>query len=99
APAGAPLFPYTTLFRSQGIAVRGRNVVADCVAVVAKDQCVHPVREYLESLTWDGTKRIQKWLVDYLGATGNPEYLSAVGRCWLRSEEHTSELQSREKLV
>src|SRR5690606_2427714 len=71
--------------QEQGIAVRGRNVVADCVAVVAKDQCVHPVREYLESLTWDGTERIRKWLVDYLGATGNPEYLSAVGRCWLIS--------------
>jgi len=67
------------------IAVRSKNVVSDCVSLVAKDASVHPVREYLNALEWDGRDRIDWWLEVYLGAKGNPDYLTEVGRSWLIS--------------
>lgn len=49
----------------------------------------HPVRAYLEGLTWDGTPRVGSWLAAYLGADGSDSdrgrYIAAVGRCWLIS--------------
>src|SRR5665213_1097285 len=42
----------------------------------------HPVREYLDSLKWDQTPRIDTWLKDYGGAEDN-EYTRAVGRLFL----------------
>jgi hypothetical protein len=37
----------------------------------------HPVCDYLDGLTWDGTKRLDTWLVEYAGAA-NTEYVRAV---------------------
>jgi predicted P-loop ATPase len=74
-----------SFLQSSCIAVRGRNVVSDCVSLVARDCTVHAVREYLDALTWDGTPRIASWLDRYMSAAGDPAYLSAIGRCWLIS--------------
>jgi predicted P-loop ATPase len=52
-------------------------------AVAAIDR-IHPVRQYFNSLEWDGVKRLEKWLTYYCGAESQPaEYLSRVGTCWL----------------
>lgn len=40
---------------------------------------VHPVREYLGGLTWDGTRRVDTVFIDYLGADDNA-YTRAVTR-------------------
>jgi predicted P-loop ATPase len=71
--------------QSEGIKVRGRSIVADCIQVVACDRPYHPVREYLLSLKWDGKWRLATWLHQYLGANGSLEYLSAIGRKFLMS--------------
>jgi predicted P-loop ATPase len=39
----------------------------------------NPVVEYLDTLSWDGTKRLDRWLVDYLGAEDTP-FNRSVGR-------------------
>jgi hypothetical protein len=39
----------------------------------------HPVRDYLDSLTWDGKPRLSQWLVEYGGARPS-KYVEAVGR-------------------
>lgn len=65
--------------------VRNRGAAADCVAAVAQESPYHPLREYLNSLTWDESWRLEGWLAKYLGATGDPRYLAAVGRRWLIS--------------
>lgn len=65
--------------QSRDIKVRNRGAVADCVAVVAQEAAYHPVRDYLGSLHWDGNLRLRCWLAEYMNATGNPEYASAVG--------------------
>jgi predicted P-loop ATPase len=54
-------------------------------AVAAKRRH-HPVRSWLQAQIWDGTKRLDSWLKDYLGVTeGDPEYIREVGRRWLIS--------------
>lgn len=45
----------------------------------AKDNAYHPVRDYLRSLKWDGTPRLDHWLQHCLGAADNA-YTRAVGR-------------------
>lgn len=35
--------------------------------VVARANSYHPVREYLKAQTWDGSNRLDTWLVDYCG--------------------------------
>jgi hypothetical protein len=42
----------------------------------------HPVRDYLAHLTWDGVKRIDKWLSTY-GSVEDNEYSRAVGTLFL----------------
>lgn len=67
----------------QGILVPA-SIAGQAVEAVAHDHLYHPVRDYLDSLHWDGTKRIDSWLSSYLGAT-NSAYTLAVGPRWLIS--------------
>jgi predicted P-loop ATPase len=46
---------------------------------MARDNPFHPVKEYLDSLTWDETPRIDSWLIDFGGAEDTP-YTRAVSR-------------------
>lgn len=39
-----------------------RNTIADAMAVTAMSFPFHPVRDWLNSLVWDGVKRIDNWL-------------------------------------
>lgn len=65
-----------------GIGVASR-VVAEAATSVARGNPSHPVRNYINGLTWDGTPRLAGWLSRYLGASGNATYLAAVGSKWL----------------
>lgn len=50
------------------------------VAKVTDDRSYHPIREFIDNLPeWDGIKRVDTLLVDYLGANDN-EYVRAVTR-------------------
>jgi predicted P-loop ATPase len=75
----------TAWLQAAGIKVRSRGAVADTVAVVARQHAYHPVRDYLQALRWDGEKRLQIWLAEYLNATASVEYLAAVGTRFLIS--------------
>jgi predicted P-loop ATPase len=46
------------------------TVVSRSVGAVARDIRIHPVRDYLNSLTWDGVSRLATWTTIYLGAEG-----------------------------
>lgn len=61
-----------------------KEVAGQGVEIVAGDRPFHPVREYLESLTWDGTRRLHEWLHCHLGVEPSP-YSAAVGSRWLIS--------------
>lgn len=57
-------------------------LVAEAIEVLARANAWHPVRAYLRSLKWDGTKRLNHWLTRYLGAKDSP-YTRRVGAWWL----------------
>lgn len=45
--------------------------VDDAIALEFERNSFHPIRDYLNSLTWDGTERLDTTLIDYFGAEDN----------------------------
>lgn len=56
----------------------------DAVTAIALAHKRNECREWLESLTWDGTDRLAAMISAGFGAESN-EYTAAVGRCWMVS--------------
>jgi predicted P-loop ATPase len=52
--------------------ISNRGVIADAEELTARETSVHPVREYLSGLVWDGIPRAETLLIDYLGADNTP---------------------------
>src|SRR5262245_48850995 len=59
-----------------------RYTVYDAVDTYARRQSFHPLRNYLESLRWDGKPRVNVWLTTKLGAELTP-YTQAIGQMFL----------------
>lgn len=62
---------------TQGIT--GKDRIFDAATLAAHKKTINDVKDYLTSLTWDGIKRLDTLLVDYLGAE-NTVYTKAVSR-------------------
>ena len=54
----------------------------DVIEDMARLHAFHPVCDYLDSLKWDNTARLDKWLTTYGGAEDTP-YSNAVGKLTL----------------
>ena len=67
------------LFMERNYGLVGKDRLFDAVNNIAQENKYHPVRDYLDSCTWDGTPRVDTLLVDYLGAEDTP-YTRAVTR-------------------
>ena len=50
----------------------GKQALLDANDLAMSQRTFHPVREWLETLEWDGEERLDTMLVDYLGAEDNP---------------------------
>lgn len=50
----------------------------EAVTDLARESSFHPVRDYLDGITWDGVPRLDTWLTAYLGAPST-ELNRAVG--------------------
>lgn len=48
--------------------ITGKEKIYDALSIVAREQKINDVRDYLTELTWDGIKRVDTLLSDYLGA-------------------------------
>ena len=59
-------------------------VVARSVSAIARDIRVHPVREYLTNLQWDGVPRLETWAIRHLGAA-DTRLNRAFGSLWMVS--------------
>jgi putative DNA primase/helicase len=59
-------------------------VVSRSVTAVARDIRVHPVRDYLYGVSWDGVPRLAAWAITYLGADDTP-LNRAFGSRWMIS--------------
>jgi len=68
----------------QGLPRVGSVTVRDAVHARAVENSVHPVREYLDSLVWDGVRRVDGWLNYFMG-TPVDRYSVAVGEMFLIS--------------
>lgn len=62
----------------------GISTVMTAVITVSKNNPVHPVREYIQSLRWDGTERLSSWFSKYLGVKQS-KLIEQVGRWFLIS--------------
>ena len=60
------------------------EITSQAVQTVAAQHRVHPVRQYLQGLKWDGIPRLERWLSTYLG-TQESDYSVAVGTRWMLS--------------
>lgn len=50
----------------------GKEKIADALTAVLTRHSYHPVRQYLSGLTWDGTPRLERLVIDYIGAEDTP---------------------------
>jgi predicted P-loop ATPase len=80
----ADVFRLQEFLQRAGLKDLGAQTVHDAVEVRGRECKFHPVRDLLEILKWDGTLRVENWLVPYLGAPDTP-YTRAVGRMFLIS--------------
>src|SRR5690606_41408431 len=88
-PPRPTLFPYTTLFRSTNTVGR-----LERDGLVRREPHPHDRRASVLVLTDEGRQRVEA-----ATAVLNTEVFAQLGLDVERSEEHTSELQSRENLV
>jgi predicted P-loop ATPase len=58
--------------------------VGRAVQAAARSNLFHPVREYLDALVWDGTPRLDTWLITYFHAE-DTAYVRAIGPRFLIS--------------
>src|SRR3712207_8218520 len=87
-PPRSTLFPYTTLFRSKGVALPP-EVAAGIRAHKAEILAALAVASLADTVTY----------IRALSPEEQAAYAQALAHDLARSEEHTSELQSRQYLV
>lgn len=55
------------------------SMVAEAIESVARTNRVNPPKDWLNSLVWDDTKRVDRWMLDYMGVPMT-EYSKRVAR-------------------
>ena len=73
----------TDWLQHRGIRVSSGTTL-EAIRTVADHHRFHPVRQYLLGLRWDRVPRIDRWLIDHLGAEDN-NLNKAFGAKWLIS--------------
>jgi putative DNA primase/helicase len=58
------------------------HIVGAGLQIVAEHHKFHPIRDYLQSLEWDGEERVNSWLIRYAGASDN-HYTRAATAKWM----------------
>lgn len=72
--------------------------VGRAVQAAARHNRFHPVRDYLDTLVWDGAPRLDTWLVTYFHAA-DTLYTRAIGPRWLkRSQQNNFPAKRRQRL-
>lgn len=67
---------------AEGLVIRSTDTIRAGVQHVSKLAAFHPVREFLATLEWDGTPRVDTWACAFLGAVDSP-YHRLIGRFFL----------------
>ena len=61
--------------------LKGRQIIDDALSIVCQENAFDPVRDYLNSLHWDGIERLDSVLIRLFGAE-DCEYTRLVTRKW-----------------
>ena len=61
----------------------GKEIAGQAAFAVAREHSFHPIRDYLDSLQWDGRERLDYWLKTYLGADADTVEGIPGGRVFL----------------
>ena len=61
--------------------LKKRECINDAVQIITKENQFHPIRDYLDSLQWDGVPRIEEALIQYMGVEDNI-YTREISRKW-----------------
>ena len=76
-------------FETRAGAVLSKQNVIDAVRIVAYRIAFHPVRDYLQALSWDGVPRADRWLEDFASVRPTSDehagLVRSVARKWLVS--------------
>ena len=78
---------YIRLYLEENYDLTSEKKIIDAADLAAHQNSYHPVRNYLNSLTWDGTERIRYCLHHFLGAEAD-EYTFQVLRLFLLGAIH-----------
>ena len=78
---------YIRLYLEKTYGLTSEKKIQDAAALAADENSYHPVRDYLNGLTWDGTERIRSCLRHFLGA-GEDEYTFQSLRLFLLGAIH-----------
>ena len=70
--------------QSEGLETVGITTVQQALDVRSRELAFHPVRGWLDGVTWDGTARLADWLSTYLGVDST-EYSKVIGTLFLTS--------------
>lgn len=65
-------------YMEQYYGIKGRDLLSQALTIVSGRHRFNNVRKYLTSLKWDGKKRLETLLIDYLGAEDNIYTRAAV---------------------
>ena len=55
------------IYLDENYGISGKDKIKDAKDAVLTRHKLHPIRDYLNSLTWDGTPRLDTFIIDYLG--------------------------------
>lgn len=59
---------YLRAWLDRNYSINGKDKISDALKDVANENGFHPVRDFLESLKWDGEKRLERLIIDVMGA-------------------------------
>ena len=60
------------VYMEENYDVTGKDKIKDAKDVILTKNQIHPIRAYLQGLQWDGVPRLDKLIIDYLGAEDTP---------------------------
>lgn len=56
------------IYLEENYGITGKDKIKDAKDAVLTQHSVHPIRDYLNGLSWDGVPRLDRLIIDYIGA-------------------------------
>ena len=69
---------YLLLYLEETYGLTNEKKIDNAIGIVANENKYHPIRDYLNTLVWDGTERIRFCLRHFLGADADDYTLSLI---------------------